>query len=287
MIKLIQAGLALLLLYPLTNLAQYPGLTGDPWKARTNTSQCTMSRPLDQGNAIATFTHKSGRRLSFSVDQHPFISIASSVKVYASPSIWRHDQPLIPLGESLRDRGNQPFQISADVAEKMLHYLSQGQGTLFSYAEPGLPANENSQPLASLSPAFLQPGLAEFQACVQGLKPFDPKQMDRIEIRFDYGSADLSKPAMLALTELMTRLNKEFNVGGLKISGFTDAGGHDHQNSEMARMRVLAVENHLIAAGIPADQLTSQYLGLGKPRYNNNTDMGRAGNRRVDIEIIR
>ena len=287
MIKLIQAGLALLLLYPLATLAQYPGLTGDPWQAKTNPSQCTMSRQLDQGNAVATFTHRSGRRLSFSVDQHPFIGIASAVKVYASPSIWRHDQPLIPLGETLRERGNSPFQIGADVAEKMLHYLSQGQGALFSYKDPGLPVNNNHQPLVTLSPAFLQPGLTEFQTCVQGLKPFDPKQMDRIEIRFDYGSANLSKPAMLALAKLMSRLDKESTVGGLKISGFTDAGGHDHQNSEMARMRVLAVENHLISSGIPVDQLTSQYLSQGKPRYNNNTDAGRAGNRRVDIEIIR
>ncbi|MBL4621887.1 MAG: OmpA family protein [Immundisolibacteraceae bacterium] len=249
--------------------------------------ECSMSRQLNQGKAIASFNHETGKRLSFTIQHHPFISVASAVKVYASPTLWRHDQPLVQLGESQRKRGNQPFKISADVAEKMLHYLSQGQGTLFSYQDPSLSAGANKHPLLTLSPAFLQPGLAEFQACVQALKPFDPKLLDRIEIRFNYGSAELSPQALLTLTGLMTRLNMEYNLSRLKISGYTDAGGHQHQNSEMARMRVLSVENHLIAAGIPVDLLSSQYLGNGKPRYNNNTAAGRAGNRRVDIQIIR
>ena len=287
MIKLIQTALGLLLFNPLIGLSQYAGLTSEPWQVSTSMETCSMSRQLAQGNAVATFNHNAGQRLTFTVEQHPFISIASRVKIYATPTLWRHNQPLVALGESLRERGNHPFQIGADVAEKMLHYLSQGQGTLFSYEDPSLPKNSATQPLITLSPAFLQPGLAEFQACVQALKPFDPKLMDRIEIRFDYGSAELSTQALSTLTTLMTRLNKEFNLSGLKISGFTDAGGHNHQNSEMARMRVLSVENHLIAAGIPAEQLTSQYLGAGKPRYNNNTAAGRAGNRRVDIQIIR
>ncbi|MBV1960593.1 MAG: OmpA family protein [Immundisolibacteraceae bacterium] len=286
MIKRIQAGLGLLLLYPLTNLAQYPGLTGEPWQVKTGMEKCSMSRQLNQGKAVASFNHETGKRLSFTIEHHPFISIASAVKVYASPSLWRHDQPLVPLGESLRKRGNQPFKISADVAEKMLHYLSQGQGTLFSYQDPSL-TKRHKQPQLTLSPAFLQPGLAEFQACVQALKPFDPKLLDRIEIRFNYGSAALSPKALLTLTDLMTRLKKEYNLAGLKISGYTDAGGHNHQNSEMARMRVLSVENHLIAAGIPVELLTSHYLDQGKPRYSNNTAAGRAGNRRVDIQIIR
>lgn len=265
-------------------VAQYPGLTGTSWVNDSEPQLCTISQQLDHSAGLAKFQQRAGQRLQFFIENHPLVTIDGEAKIYSAPALWRHDQPLSPLGTTPRRRGNRPFHIAPDTAEKMLHGLSQGEAAVLSYIDAGL---SNEEQILTLAPAFLYPALKNFRSCVRNLTAFDPGKLDLVEIRFGYGQAKLGRQAQLRLSGLVDRIVKEPDVTRLKITGFTDSSGHAHQNLEMARMRALSVENYLLTAGISPDLLKRDQLGPAKPRYSNQTAAGRAGNRRVEIAILR
>lgn len=273
-----------LLLYSTSSTAQYDGMTGAVWLEKSEADRCSISQTLGPTGGTATFQQREGQRLGFFVDQHPLVSISSDSRIYAAPPLWRHDQPLTLLGETRRARGNRPFQIPAEIAERMLHSLSMGEAALFSHLDPGL---TNEVATLTLSPAFLYPALNEFRRCVQALAPFNPNKLDLFEVRFAYGEASLGRQAQARLSRLIQRLEKETDLTAIKITGFTDNGGAVHENLEMARMRALSVENYLLAAGVDSRLLKRGYLGQAQPRYSNQSAAGRAGNRRVEIQITR
>ena len=71
----------------------------------------------------------------------------------------------------------------------------------------------------------------------------------------------------------------------LVIEGHTDSSGPDELNLELSRQRATAVAAYYIAAGIDPGQLTAVGLGETTPIASNDTEEGRARNRRIEIKI--
>jgi outer membrane protein OmpA-like peptidoglycan-associated protein len=223
---------------------------------------------------MAIFQQRGKDRLRFTIEQHPLVTVGGTARVYATPTLWRHDQPIALLGETLLQRGTRPLYLSTDLAEKLLLSLSQGLAAMFSYPDPLL--NKQDQTIA-LTPTHLTPALKDFRQCVNRLSPFNPENLDLFEVRFSYGGAQLGRQAAIRLDELIARLSREVDVTGLTITGFTDSGGRPYQNEEMAHMRALSVENYLLAAGVGANLIQRKYLGQAQPRYSNQNAKGRTG----------
>jgi outer membrane protein OmpA-like peptidoglycan-associated protein len=69
----------------------------------------------------------------------------------------------------------------------------------------------------------------------------------------------------------------------LKVEGHTDSSGGDTHNQELSQKRADAVKNYLVTAGIDTARLTTAGLGATKPVAGNETEAGRAQNRRVEL----
>ncbi|MDT4885035.1 Outer membrane protein A [compost metagenome] len=69
--------------------------------------------------------------------------------------------------------------------------------------------------------------------------------------------------------------------------GHTDNVGSDHYNQGLSERRAQSVADFLASQGVPADKLTSQGLGESQPVADNDSDEGRAQNRRVEIQVDR
>ena len=78
-------------------------------------------------------------------------------------------------------------------------------------------------------------------------------------------------------------LLKEKSDWEMSIEGHTDNGGGDVFNQTLSEKRAAAVKNYLTNAGIDASRLSSSGLGLSKPLAPNETEAGRAQNRRVEL----
>ncbi|NJO88749.1 MAG: OmpA family protein [Chloroflexia bacterium] len=69
----------------------------------------------------------------------------------------------------------------------------------------------------------------------------------------------------------------------LLIYGNTDKIGSDENNYKLGEERAQWVKNQLISYGLSADKIEIKSYGESKPKNTNDTEAGRAKNRRVDI----
>ena len=104
------------------------------------------------------------------------------------------------------------------------------------------------------------------------------------DILFSVNSAALSTEAMKTLTDL-NRVLKKYPKNRIVVQGFTDSTGSDEYNLTLSEQRAQAVYNYLLANGLKTLSIT--YVGYGKayPIASNDTEEGRAKNRRVVLTI--
>lgn len=72
----------------------------------------------------------------------------------------------------------------------------------------------------------------------------------------------------------------------VEVAGHTDAIGTDSYNLELSRRRARVVYEYLVENGIDANRLTTDGYGESKPIASNDTEEGRAQNRRTELVIL-
>ena len=73
----------------------------------------------------------------------------------------------------------------------------------------------------------------------------------------------------------------------ISIEGHTDNQGESDYNKVLSTERAMAVKDYLIEVGINESRLFSRGFGENKPIETNNTEQGRAKNRRVEVIILK
>src|SRR5205814_2017578 len=87
------------------------------------------------------------------------------------------------------------------------------------------------------------------------------------------------------LDEVAATLKKNPKIQKVRIEGYADATGPDAFNDRISQERAAEVVSYLISRGIAADRLDAVGYGPGKPSSDNDTENGRAKNRRVIFYI--
>jgi len=101
-------------------------------------------------------------------------------------------------------------------------------------------------------------------------------------INFDTGKATIrpdSQPVIDQVAEML-KTNPDLK---LSVEGHTDSVGSPASNKTLSQDRAKAVVAALAAKGIGGERLTAVGWGQDKPLADNNTDEGRAKNRRVEL----
>ena len=104
------------------------------------------------------------------------------------------------------------------------------------------------------------------------------------DILFDVGSAELSAQAMQTLTDL-NRVLKKYPKNRIVVQGFTDSTGSEEFNRKLSQQRAQAVYNFLVGSGLKTLSITYVGFGESNPIASNDTEEGRAKNRRVVLSI--
>lgn len=105
------------------------------------------------------------------------------------------------------------------------------------------------------------------------------------DILFDFAESELREDSMEKLDEI-AKILKRYENFSMLIEGHTDNVGTPSDNQELSEDRAKAVKDYLILKGITEDALISLGYGENNPKTSNNTEEGRALNRRVEIVII-
>lgn len=102
---------------------------------------------------------------------------------------------------------------------------------------------------------------------------------------FATDSSAIDAKGKKSLDEVATVLKKNPKLR-VQIDGHTDATASDDYNRTLSDQRAEAARSYLVAAGIDEDRLEAKGFGESKPAADNDTDEGRAQNRRTEIEVL-
>ncbi|RMG87718.1 MAG: flagellar motor protein MotB [Bacteroidetes bacterium] len=104
-------------------------------------------------------------------------------------------------------------------------------------------------------------------------------------VNFETGSAKLTRLSRYELDNLADFLKLHPNIK-VEIAGHTDNTGDPEQNQALSQDRANAVMNYLIGKGINAAQMVAVGYGSTQPLDTNDTEEGRANNRRTEFKIL-
>ena len=106
------------------------------------------------------------------------------------------------------------------------------------------------------------------------------------DLTFQTGSATLTGDEKSTIQSTVAVL-KAFPTVQVSIEGHTDNSGDPAVNKKLSSDRAAAVAKAIEDSGIPADRVTSAGWGQEKPVASNDTEDGRAANRRVEIIVTK
>ena len=104
-------------------------------------------------------------------------------------------------------------------------------------------------------------------------------------ILFGFDSSDLQDQARTNLTALANSLNDLEDDAVLMVVGHTDSQGAVDYNESLSVRRAAAAVAYLMEAGMEPAQLQTLGLGESEPIADNETEAGRAQNRRVEVAV--
>ncbi|MYY27365.1 OmpA family protein [Elizabethkingia anophelis] len=121
---------------------------------------------------------------------------------------------------------------------------------------------------------------AQVERVGEGLKVI----LNESTINFDFNSANLTATAKDNLDKLITvfKNNPDTNIN---VSGYTDNKGSDSYNVNLSEKRANSVINYFVANELDKGRFIAKGMGKSDPIATNDTEQGRAQNRRVEFTI--
>jgi outer membrane protein W/outer membrane protein OmpA-like peptidoglycan-associated protein len=103
-------------------------------------------------------------------------------------------------------------------------------------------------------------------------------------VNFETSSAKLT-PDSVAILDQAVAVLKQRAGSQVEVQGHTDSRGKDALNLTLSQKRAESVRAYLVKGGIDAARLTAKGYGETAPVASNDSDEGRAQNRRVDLKF--
>ncbi|WP_131777783.1 OmpA family protein [Legionella fairfieldensis] len=207
--------------------------------------------------------------------QHPAV-------VFAKPPVWKPGQQVFLITKTTVNPGEYGFYLPQNTTIKLLNYLAEGYQASFQYlSEQGFPTS------VSLSPVRFQKVYARYQRCLGNLLSFDYSSVRQTVLLFDTDSFELSDKAKQQLQRVAEYSLADQMVKRIWIGGYTDDTGRKSYNNAVSEERAKSVKEYLLNLGLQENYLDITWFGVKNPAEPNDTEAGKAANRRVVIKIIK
>ncbi|MCP4384527.1 MAG: BON domain-containing protein, partial [Hyphomicrobiales bacterium] len=103
-------------------------------------------------------------------------------------------------------------------------------------------------------------------------------------VEFDKGASEIASDSFSHLDRIAGVLMR-CPTAAIEVGGHSDSDGSDENNLQLTQSRADAVVEYLVDAGVRLERLTAVGYGEAKPIADNETEAGKAANRRIDFTI--
>jgi OOP family OmpA-OmpF porin len=110
------------------------------------------------------------------------------------------------------------------------------------------------------------------------------ESLSKGSIRFEPARATID-PDSAGLLDRLIETALRCPSTNIEIAGHTDTDGDDAANQALSEKRAQAVLDYLVKAGLPADRFTAVGYGSTQPVASNESDEGKAQNRRIEFVV--
>ena len=190
---------------------------------------------------------------------------------------WRHLLPMILMGLLLV---TVPFL-----------YKGCGEAPAPPMAKVALPVAAEIKPVQialpnggaiTVMPGTINHALALFLASAEPV----PKRFTFDHLNFEFNKTVITPESRPTLADLVTIL-KAYPAVNVLLEGFTDSVGKPEENKKLSVERAVAIRNVLQTDGIAISRITTAGYGEEKPLASNDSEAGRAKNRRLELVVIK
>jgi outer membrane protein OmpA-like peptidoglycan-associated protein len=105
-------------------------------------------------------------------------------------------------------------------------------------------------------------------------------------VQFEFNSGVLKTDSYQILDQVAKEMKKDPSVKFI-LNGHSSAEGTVEHNMSLSVDRANSVKSYLVNAGVSAENLTIKGFGAGQPMTSNDTEEGRALNRRVEFKVTK
>jgi outer membrane protein OmpA-like peptidoglycan-associated protein len=111
-----------------------------------------------------------------------------------------------------------------------------------------------------------------------------PKRFVFDDLHFESASTRLTPEGQRTVASLLAVL-KAYPTVRVALEGHTDSSGDPAANKALSQQRAEAVGQMLVEGGITSNRIEAKGYGEERPVADNNTDAGRARNRRLELVV--
>ena len=104
------------------------------------------------------------------------------------------------------------------------------------------------------------------------------------DVTFDYDSA-IVRPGLYSEIDRISNVLIKYPQTVIRVEGHTDSTGSETYNMNLSEQRAEAVKNLIVQRGVSSERIETRAYGESTPVADNNTEAGRAMNRRVEIKV--
>jgi outer membrane protein OmpA-like peptidoglycan-associated protein len=94
------------------------------------------------------------------------------------------------------------------------------------------------------------------------------------------------QPQFQSTLDQVAQTLSSYNQTYIDVLGHTDSTGSDAYNQALSERRAQSVSNYLAGRGVTQARIAARGYGEGQPIASNDTESGRAENRRVEIKVV-
>jgi len=94
------------------------------------------------------------------------------------------------------------------------------------------------------------------------------------------------QPQFQSTLDQVAQTLSQYNQTYIDVYGHTDNVGSDAYNQTLSEQRAASVANYLSGRGVARARIATRGFGESQPVASNDTEVGRAQNRRVEIRVV-